>query len=132
MIRRPHTEGSWPELHALAEAEVGDVVRGLPPDIAALANQVPVVFEAAPSHELVADGLPPDTLGLFVGVDYASAESGVQPESPTQIHLYLENLWFYARRNRPHFREEVRITYLHELGHFLGLDEDELADRDMD
>jgi predicted Zn-dependent protease with MMP-like domain len=30
------------------------------------------------------------------------------------------------------FREEVRRTYLHELGHYLGLDEDDLADRDLD
>ena len=26
------------------------------------------------------------------------------------------------------FREEVRKTYLHELGHYLGLDEDDLVD----
>ena len=27
------------------------------------------------------------------------------------------------------FREEVRITYLHELGHYLGLEEDEIEAR---
>lgn len=124
--------GEWSVLLAMAEAEVREIVGTLPLDISDLASGVPVVFEAAPSTELVADGLAPDTLGLFVGVDYASAESGVQAESPTQIHLYLESIWRFAGRSRTGFREEVRITYLHELGHFLGLDEDELADRDID
>jgi predicted Zn-dependent protease with MMP-like domain len=30
------------------------------------------------------------------------------------------------------FRDEVRLTYLHELGHYLGWDEDELAARGLD
>jgi predicted Zn-dependent protease with MMP-like domain len=30
------------------------------------------------------------------------------------------------------FQEEVRRTYLHELGHYLGLDEEALAERDLD
>ena len=30
------------------------------------------------------------------------------------------------------FREEVRLTYLHELGHYLGWDEDELTARGLD
>ena len=132
MMRRRDTDGSWLVLLAMAEAEVAEVVRGLPPDIAELAAHVPVVFEAAPSADLVADGLAADTLGLFVGVDYPSQESGLQAESPTQIHLYLENLWHFAWRSRPDFRHEVRITYLHELGHFLGLDEDDLAEREID
>lgn len=132
MRRRDHDGGGWPVLLAMAEAELGEVTRGLPSAIAELAAQVPVVFEAAPSAELVSDGLAADTLGLFVGVDYASAESGVQAETPTQIHLYLENLWAFARGSRAEFRQEVRITYLHELGHFLGLDEDDLAERDID
>ena len=131
-MKRRDRGGSWPVLLAMAEAEVGEVVRGLPPDVAELAAQVPVVFEEVPSPELVADGLADDTLGLFVGIDFPSGESGLQPETPTQIHLYLENLWLYAGRHNEAFREEVRITYLHELGHFLGLDEDDLADREID
>ena len=30
------------------------------------------------------------------------------------------------------YREEVRITYLHELGHYLGWDEDEVAERGLE
>ena len=52
--------------------------------------------------------------------------------APTEIILYMENIWEYAGRRSPDFREEVRRTYLHELGHYLGLDEDDLFDRDLD
>jgi predicted Zn-dependent protease with MMP-like domain len=31
-----------------------------------------------------------------------------------------------------YFRDEVRTTFLHELGHYLGLDEDELAVRGLE
>ena len=38
-----------------------------------------------------------------------------------------------ARRSRIEaFREETRLTYLHELGHYLGWGEDELAARGLD
>jgi len=30
------------------------------------------------------------------------------------------------------YREEVRVTYLHELGHYLGWDEDDLTARGLD
>jgi predicted Zn-dependent protease with MMP-like domain len=30
------------------------------------------------------------------------------------------------------FRNEIRITYLHELGHYLGLDEDDLFERGLE
>jgi len=46
--------------------------------------------------------------------------------------LFLENLWDFADGDHKVFCDEVRITYLHELGHFLGWDEDDLAARELD
>ena len=34
--------------------------------------------------------------------------------------------------DREWLAEEIRVTVLHEIGHFLGLDENDLADRDLD
>ena len=48
------------------------------------------------------------------------------------IWLFLENIWDYAGRDTAAYREEVRVTYVHELGHYLGLDEDDLEVRDLD
>ncbi len=70
--------------------------------------------------DLQADGIEPDTLGLFTGPEFA--DEGNVP-LPPQIILFLENLWDFAEGDEAIFREEVRTTFLHELGHYLGLDE---------
>jgi predicted Zn-dependent protease with MMP-like domain len=44
----------------------------------------------------------------------------------------LENLRDFAEGDEVIFREEVRTTFLHELGHYLGLDEDELTERGLE
>ena len=46
--------------------------------------------------------------------------------------LYLNNLWDFAEGDEAVFKAEVRLTYLHELGHYLGWDEDEVAARGLD
>ena len=51
---------------------------------------------------------------------------------PPQIILYLENIWDYSDGNLTSYRREVRQTYLHELGHYFGWDEDELTARGLD
>lgn len=122
----------WPALVRIAEEEVEDVLGTLPPDFARWAREVPVVLEAAPSPALVADGLAPDTLGLFVGLPHPLHDAGLQPAAPIQIQLFLENLWRFSRGNARRYRAEVRRTLLHELGHYLGWDEDDLAERDLD
>jgi predicted Zn-dependent protease with MMP-like domain len=51
---------------------------------------------------------------------------------PPQIFLYMANLWDFAGEDVEAFRSEVRLTYLHELGHFLGWDEDDVASRGLE
>jgi predicted Zn-dependent protease with MMP-like domain len=43
----------------------------------------------------------------------------------------VENLRDEAEDDPTRFRQEVRTTLLHEIGHFLGLDEDGLSDRGL-
>ena len=38
----------------------------------------------------------------------------------------------FAEEDEEFFCDEVHTTYLHELGHYLGLDEDELTERGLD
>jgi predicted Zn-dependent protease with MMP-like domain len=70
-----------------------------------------------------------DTLGLFTGAEYA--EEGRIP-MPPQIILFLENIWDQAEGDGNVFRGEIRTTFLHELGHFFGLDEDDLTERGLE
>ena len=116
-------------LTALAAPVISATQRKLPAPVRTPANSVPVHFEATPAQDVLDDGFESDILGLFTGSPHGAADD--QP-SPAQIILYLENLWDFAEGDEEIFREEVRLTYLHELGHFLGWDEDDLAARGLD
>jgi predicted Zn-dependent protease with MMP-like domain len=118
-------------LTAMAQQVVTAAQRRLPPQVRAAALQVPVCFEARPNATLLAEDWEPDLLGLFVGHAHGEALTDAQP-LPPQILLFLENLWDYAEGDPAAYRDEVRLTYLHELGHYLGWDEDEIARRGLD
>jgi len=119
----------WDKLKKLALDEVESTLAKLPAPLRERALQLPVTFERAPNRRLVADGIAPDTLGLFNGPEFA--EEGTVP-MPPQIILFLENLWNLAEGDEEGFREEVQTTLLHELGHYLGLNEDDLTERGLD
>ncbi len=116
-------------LRAAAAEEVERVLNSLPLPLRQRAREIPVVIEDRPSVELIRDGYDADLLGLFVGREHADDESD---PLPSEILLFVENLWEIADGDAAEFREEVRRTLLHELGHYLGLDEDALAERDLD
>ena len=112
---------------ALAEIEV--TLAALPKPLRGRAEKLPVTFECQPNADLQADGIEVDTLGLFTGPEFA--DDGNVP-MPPQIILFLENIWDVAETDEKLFRDEVRTTFLHELGHYLGLDEDDLTERGLE
>ena len=120
---------NWEKLCAVAAAEVKATLAALPKPLRARAEKLAVTFEHQPNAGLQADGIEPDTLGLFTGAEFA--EEGNVP-LPPQIILFLENLRDFTEGDEVNFRAEVRTTFLHELGHYLGLDEDEIAGRGLE
>ena len=100
-----------------------DVVRSaldtLPPHLAAALRNVAVVVEDENPDD-------PDLYGLFDGVPLT--EGGPGPgELPSRIAIYrrpLEDDFPDAAD----LRAEIRVTVLHELGHYFGLDEDRLSE----
>lgn len=120
----------WSHLLALAQQEVHRTCQCLPADLRPHADAVPVSYESAPSQALLAEGWEPDLLGMFVGDPVGVADAERSP-FPRQILLFLENLWDFAEGDEQYYREEVRITYIHEFGHYLGLDEAELEERGL-
>lgn len=122
---------SWEQLNQLARAEVAATLAALPGPLRERAQTLPVTCERAPNASLQADGIEADTLGLFTGPAFGDEEHSVSPVPP-QIILFLENLWAFAEGDEEIFRDEIHTTYLHELGHYLGLDEDELTERGLD
>ena len=78
----------------------------------------------------VSEGIESDVLGLFVGPTLAELENNTAGEAP-HILLYLENIWEEAGKDVLIFEDEVEITLLHELGHYLNWDEEDLESRGL-
>ena len=111
----------------MAALEVEAILESLPEAIQPLAKGLPVHYVGIPNRETAAE-MGSDLLGLFSGEAYSEIGETLVP-GPAQIHLFLRNLWDEADGEPDRFAEEVRITYLHELGHYLGWDEDEINAR---
>jgi len=98
----------------------------LPPEIRSRLDDCAIVLERMP----VGEDLPGDAeelLGIFEGDVLGQGGSVLPP----RIILWLENLYDYSRCDPTTYREEVRRTLLHEIGHFLGWDEEDLDARDL-
>ena len=112
----------------IADQEISSSKADLPSELKARLERVTVVLEEFPSEEHLATGVESDQLGLFDGPDARDTES---PLVPT-ITIWLGNIWEMCEANEDKFREEVRVTFIHELGHFLGLGEDDLERRGLE
>ena len=84
-------------------------------------NNVVVIVEDYPPHEADDKSL---LLGLFHGVP-RTEKSVFFTTPPDQIFLYQRNIEALCSTDEQ-VRKEIRRTLLHELGHYFGLDENEL------
>lgn len=121
---------------ATVEAVVGEAITTLHPSIQAYLTEVAIVLEEVPDEDVCRSFEPPmppaEILGFFSGSSLAERSSGQAWSSlPPTIVLFRKNLERVAS-NRDHMIEELRVTVFHEIGHFLGLDEDDLEDRGLD
>lgn len=103
------------------EAVAREVLDGLPSPFAERVAHVPVVLERRPSRALVESGFDPRSLGLFEGAIDGDRDTPV----PTRIVLFVNNL-LAEFPDDPELSDEIEITLLHEIGHFFGLDEDDM------
>ena len=106
----------------IAEHEVRRTMAALPPAIRAGASECRV--DCMLMSEALAEGeeFDEELLGLFEGCSRADAPVE-SVEALPYIRLFVDNIWDYAGGSVSVFRAEVRLTLLHELGHYLGLDE---------
>jgi len=86
---------------------------------------VPILVEPRPSRDLVAEGFDPRSLGLFEGPDDAERSGIETTAAPTRIVLYTSNLLADSLDDEE-LAIEVETTVLHEVGHYFGLDEEDL------
>jgi predicted Zn-dependent protease with MMP-like domain len=121
---------NFAQLTAEAEKTVVATQRRLPVELREKARALPVGFHDWPSEAILGEEFEPDILGMFVGDPHGMATGEGNPV-PAQILLFLENIYDFAEGDGAVYRDEVRITYLHELGHYFGWDEDELEARGL-
>lgn len=115
------------------DRQVRWVLRRLPDEIHEILEEVPLHIEDRPSRRLMEEmKIPPDgdLCGCFAGLSideihvYAST-------LPNTIMIFRRGIFSRAydeagRFDRDELRRQIRITILHELAHFHGMDEDEL------
>jgi len=65
-------------------------------------------------------------LGVFEGYTLMNGPP-TQPDKLPRITLFWDALASAANYRRTLFLHEVEITYLHELGHYFGWNEDQIA-----
>lgn len=113
-----------------------EVVGLLHPSLQAYLRDVHIYIDEVPSVELLREfdppGRPGEILGCFSGHSLVERTHN-DPWSalPATIVLFRRNLMRIAQEEEL-LHEELRITLLHEIGHFLGLDEEELERRGLD
>jgi|SoiMethySBSTD1v2_1073268.scaffolds.fasta_scaffold34503_1 predicted Zn-dependent protease with MMP-like domain len=120
---------------AAFEGVVDRAAAMLPREFQERLGEVPVVVEDVPPDAILLDESPPldpELLGLFVGTainERTFAASGI--EAPPRILLFQRNLERFAR-DEAELRREIARTLHHELAHYLGFAEDEMAGLDLD
>ena len=111
----------WADLEKEAQWVVDEIMAKLPPEILAEAETVPIIFDEARKTE---DGRV--LLGLYRGFT-----EGLVSEQKGPIVLYLRNIAESCTERGEDFHNEVRTTYLHELGHHFGWSEQEVEKRNL-
>ena len=109
------------------EGLVEDALAGLPPRFVDAIDNVVVVVEDEPTgDDLDALGGDDDELlGIYRGVPLTERSHADGPLLPDEIAIFQGPIERVAS-TRAEVVAEVRETVIHELGHYFGLDDDEL------
>lgn len=99
------------------EDQVQTALDELPPEFAVALENVAVVVEEEDPEE-------PSLFGVYLGVGLGRDHAGSLPD---QIVIYRRPLE-RAFPDPVELRRQIRITVLHEIGHFFGLDEDRIRE----
>jgi predicted Zn-dependent protease with MMP-like domain len=108
------------------ENVAAEVMAALPEPFRTKLAHVPVVLERRPSLALVRSGVDPRALGLFDGPSIIDDEV----PSPARVVVFTHNL-LAAFEDRATLAEQVEVTILHEVGHYFGLEEDDMERLDL-
>ena len=116
---------------------VAEALDSLPGEFRGRMENVAVLVEDVPreQRERRRRGLPrprasqPRTLilGHYIGTPMTERSVFALPAGPDRIILYQKNIEAVCRDERE-IREQVRLTVIHEVGHYFGMSEEQLRD----
>jgi predicted Zn-dependent protease with MMP-like domain/Flp pilus assembly protein TadD len=108
------------------ERAAAEALRNLPRSIREYVENVPLLIEPFPPAELVAnENVSPQILGIFVGVPRTEASASAPAVDVDRVVLFKRNLERMCRDTED-LIEQIQITVKHEIGHYLGLSEEDL------
>jgi predicted Zn-dependent protease with MMP-like domain len=111
------------------EETAAEVYNELPQIFGERIDNVHIVVEDYPTDEDIQKTHSSRTnlLGLYQGIPLTHRGTwyGVQPTTPDKISLYQKNIESVCRDDEE-VTARIREVLLHELGHFFGMNEDEI------
>ena len=112
------------------DRSVKRAISRIPVEIQTHLQNILISVRKRPSPELLEEmGLPPDglLLGLYEGVPLMERSLVEPPLYPDTIFLFQEDLEEVCD-TLEELEREIEITVVHEIAHFLGIDEERLAE----
>ena len=104
----------------------GEAFENLPRSIRDYVEEVPILVEDWPSPDVLSgENVSPQILGIYIGTPRTAASVTAQDEGVTRVVLFKRNLEKICR-DRNDLVEQIQITVRHEIGHHLGLSEEDL------
>ncbi|MEE2750549.1 MAG: metallopeptidase family protein [Myxococcota bacterium] len=118
------------------ESVVEEAIHLLHPTLRDYLANVAIILEDYPAEEVLLQYDPPAAatglLGYFSGASLMDrAAANPWSNLPSAIVIYRRNIERMAT-TKEEIIEQLCITFFHEVGHFLGLSEEDLVKRDLD
>jgi len=105
---------------------VTEAIDNLPRSIREYVEDVPVLVEDYPGEDLLLrENISPQILGIYLGVPRTELDATAQPDDVTRVVLFKRNLEKICH-DRDDLIDQVQITLRHEIGHHLGLSEEDM------
>ena len=105
---------------------VAGAISNLPRSIREYIEGVPVLVEPYPSRELVvSEKVSPQLLGIFIGTPRTEAALTAPSSGLDRVMIFKRNLEKVCP-DAEELLDQIGITVRHEIGHYLGLDEDDM------
>ena len=99
----------------------------IPPEFRKRIRNVAFLVEDMPPNQPPQSGQQRLLLGLFHGVPATKRSVFDLRMGPDHIVLYQKNIEAVCS-SEAEIREQIRLTVIHELGHYFGMDENQLKD----